>query len=221
MTVNNPFEWEKNYQIKNKKTDLLKIIENLIVKEELEEARSVLDEYIPDNQDPLKRSIIQRMNKIINDSDSEGQEQRDYFNSYMFDGSDPDIYYNLDEKLVNGTITFEERRDLYAFWSAYPQHKTNEYCLEMFKWIMENNGACCSDLLKHMMDLIIDKKIACFYFFISRDRGYLEGVSHLIERYLEYFNPAIQHAANLEYRNYLEKKEISPAYILNEATVAR
>jgi hypothetical protein len=60
-----------------------------------------------------------------------------------------------------------------------------------------------------------------FYFFISRDRGYLEGVSHLIERYLEYFNPAIQHAANLEYRNYLEKKEISPAYILNEATVAR
>jgi len=196
---------------------LLKEIEYLISMEEYEDARKFLDIYIPEADNPLKKSILMRIERHI-EIDSEINELIDTTHS-SYDGTDPTEYHNLDKKLKYGVISSKERAYLYRFWSAYPRHKSHEYCLEMFNWIVENNGSCCSDLLNYIIDQIIDQEVACFYFVLGRNRGFLSEVRHYIEYYEDHFKPESIYISELEYKQYCLSKTLPKKYLLNDTTV--
>jgi hypothetical protein len=217
--TNNPFDWQTSCQKSNTNSDLLKKIEYLISMEEYEEARLFLDIYIPENDNPLKKSILMRLDRYIQDYDSELQDEIDCINRHLYDGTDPTEYHRLDKKLEYGSITFKERLHLYNFWSAYPRQKSHEYCLEMFNWIVENKGLCCSDLLKYIIDQIIDEEVACFYFVLGRSRGFLSEVKHTIEYYEGHFKPESIYIAKLEYEQCCKNKWLPEKYLLNNSTV--
>jgi len=209
---NNPFNWQKN----NVNVDLLKKIEYLIEMEEYEEARAFLDIYIPENDNPLKISIQRRLDQNIQTHNSEKQSDIDWD---LYDGTDPTMYHELDKKLIKGSITYQQKLQLYKFWSAYPEHKSNEYCLIMFKWFVDNSEVCCSDLLNHIIDRIKDVNVACFYYILGRTRGFLSEVPHTIQYYEDYFKPEVIYIAQIEYANYSKNNFLEEKYLLNEITI--
>jgi hypothetical protein len=209
---NNPFNWQKN----NVNVDLLKKIEYLIEMEEYEEARAFLDIYIPENDNPLKISIQRRLDQNIQTHNSEKQSDIDWD---LYDGTDPTMYHELDKKLIKGSITYQQKLQLYKFWSAYPEHKSNEYCLIMFKWFVDNSEVCCSDLLNHIIDRIKDVNVACFYYILGRTRGFLSEVPHTIQYYEDYFKPEVIYIAQIEYANYSKNNFLEEKYLLNEITL--
>ena len=209
---NNPFNWQKN----NVNVDLLKKIEYLIEMEEYEEARAFLDIYIPENDNPLKISIQRRLDQNIQTHNSEKQSDIDWD---LYDGTDPTMYHELDKKLIKGYITYQQKLQLYKFWSAYPEHKSNEYCLIMFKWFVDNSEVCCSDLLNHIIDRIKDVNVACFYYILGRTRGFLSEVPHTIQYYEDYFKPEVIYIAQIEFANYSKNNFLEEKYLLNEITL--
>jgi len=213
---NNPFEWQKNVKQTNNKEDMLKKIEHLSEMEEYEEARAFLDIYIPENDNPLKITFQRRLDRNVQKYDSEKRSDIDYINRNLYDGTDPSKYHELDKKLIKGSITYQEILQLYKFWSAYPKHKSDEYCLKMFKWFVDNSEVCCSDLLIHIIDRIKDLNVACFYFILGRERGFLSDVPHTIQHYEDYFNPEVKYIAQIEYENYSKSNFLNEKYLLNE-----
>jgi len=213
---NNPFEWQKNVKPTNNNEDMLKKIEYLIEMEEYEEARAFLDIYIPENDNPLKISIQRRLDQNIQTHNSEKQSDIDWD---LYDGTDPTMYHELDKKLIKGSITYQQKLQLYKFWSAYPEHKSNEYCLIMFKWFVDNSEVCCSDLLNHIIDRIKDVNVACFYYILGRTRGFLSEVPHTIQYYEDYFKPEVIFIAQIEYANYSKNNFLEEKYLLNEITL--
>jgi hypothetical protein len=213
---NNPFEWQKNVKPTNNNEDMLKKIEYLIEMEEYEEARAFLDIYIPENDNPLKISIQRRLDQNIQTHNSEKQSDIDWD---LYDGTDPIMYHELDKKLIKGSITYQQKLQLYKFWSAYPEHKSNEYCLIMFKWFVDNSEVCCSDLLNHIIDRIKDVNVACFYYILGRTRGFLSEVPHTIQYYEDYFKPEVIYIAQIEYANYSKNNFLEEKYLLNEITL--
>jgi hypothetical protein len=211
---NNPFEWRKNIKPTNNNEDMLKKIKYLIEMEEYEEARAFLDIYIEENDNPLKISIQRQLDQNIQKYDSENQSDIDYINRNLYDGSDPTMYHELDNKLIKDSITYQEKLQLYKFWSAYPEHKSNEYCLIMFKWFVDNSEVCCSDLLNHIIDRIKDVNVACFYYTLGRTRGFLSEVPHTIQYYEDYFKPEIIYIAQIEYANYSKNNLLEEKFLL-------
>lgn len=214
----NAFDWRENRDFNNKNSELLKKIEYLISMEEYEEARSFLDIYIPEDDNPLKKSILMRLDRSIQSYDSD-IDNNEYYNRTFFDGTDPSEYHRLDKKLESGNITFSERLHLYQFWSAYPKQKSFEYCLNMFNWIVENKGICCSDLLIHIIDHTKTDAVACFYFVLGRNRGFLSEVHHIIEYYEKFFKEEDLYIASIEYEQYCKSNAMPSKYILNDKTL--
>jgi hypothetical protein len=192
----------------NRESDLLKKIEDLIESEEFEEARSLLDILIQDDSDPLKRNLIKKMDEIIQDSGEDESSQDDYFKYAAFDGTDPQPYYALDQKLINGTATRNEIQDLYMFWSAYPGHKSDAYCLKMFTWLVQNNCSCSSDLAMYIIDSRKNPSVACFYYVLSRARGFFDDVDHIAEEYEELYEGELLDVAESEYEAYLQSNKL-------------
>ena len=211
--TNHPFDWRNNNGSLNNK-DLLKKIEFLISNEEFEEARSFLDIFIPNDEDPFKKDMIARLDRIIQDCDPEDQRRSEDYYSYQFDGTDVRPYIALDRKLQSGEATNAQKRALFAFWSAYPKHKDHAYCIKMFNWILENDGICCSDLVSYIISKTKSRQAACFYFLLARDRGYFDDVRSLIEFYEKDFAPEFLYGAELEYKCYKQTKIIPDKYSL-------
>jgi hypothetical protein len=192
----------------NRDSDLLKKIEDLIETEEFEEARSLLDILIQDDSDPLKRSLIKKMDDIIQDSGEDETSQDDYSKYAAFDGTDPQPYYELDQKLLNGTASQNEIKQLYMFWSAYPGHKSDAYCVKMFTWLIQNNCSCSSDLATYIINSRRKTSVACFYYVLSRARGFFDDVDHIAEEYEELYEGELLDVAESEYEAYLQSNKL-------------
>jgi len=191
-----------------KEKDLLKKINLLIEKEEFEDARVLLNIYIPDDNDPFKKNLLRQMDDVIQDSDAEDEKYIEDYNFIIFGGTDPQPYHLLDKKLIHGLASIDEVKDLYKFWSIYPEHKTHSYCLKMFKWIVENNGICYSDLATYIIDKIKIPSVSCFYFVLARERGYFREVENIVRNYHDLFDPELLESAQIEYITYLESKNL-------------
>lgn len=212
MANKNPFEWKSNEQ--NSSPDLLKKIEYLIENEEFEDARSVLNILIPDGNDPFKKNLLKKMDEIIQDS-REDEPIRDNRNDFAaFDGTDPRPYYDLDKKLLYGIASDAEIKNLYTFWSAYPNHKTEAYCIRMFKWLVENNCPCSSDLATYIIDSRKNPSVACFYYVLSKKRGFFEEVNEIAEHYEEFFDGEFIYVAEIEYEAYAQSKKLPEIFSL-------
>jgi hypothetical protein len=205
-TNNNSLAINGNNQ--NRESDLLKKIEDLIEFEEFEEARSLLDILIQDDSDPLKRSLIKKMDDIIQDSGEDETSQDDYSKYAAFDGTDPQPYYELDQKLLNGTASQNEIKQLYMFWSAYPGHKSDAYCVKMFTWLIQNNCSCSSDLATYIINSRRKTSVACFYYVLSRARGFFDDVDHIAEEYEELYEGELLDVAESEYEAYLQSNKL-------------
>jgi hypothetical protein len=215
-TNKNPFDWKSNEQ--NRSPDLLKKIEFLIENEEFEDARSLLNILIPDDSDLFKKNLIEKMDEIIQDSHDDEEFRDDYYDFAAFDGTDPQPYYDLDKKLLYGIASDNEIRDLYMFWSAYPSHKTESYCVKMFKWLIENNCSCSSDLATYIIDTRKNPSIACFYYVLSKKRGFFEEVDQIAEHYEEFFDSEFIYVAEIEYKAYAKSKQLPELFSLENNT---
>ncbi len=211
-TNKNPFKWKSNEQ--NSSPDLLKKIEYLIENEEFEDARSLLNILIPDGNDPFKKNLLKKMDEIIQDS-REDEPIRDNHNDFAsFDGTDPRPYYDLDKKLLYGIASDAEIKTLYIFWSAYPNHKTEAYCIRMFKWLVENNCSCSSDLAAYIIGTRKNPSVACFYYVLSKKRGFFEEVYEIVEQYEEFFDSEFIYVAEIEYEAYAQSKQLPEFFSL-------
>ena len=211
-TNKNPFDWKSNEQ--NRSPDLLKKIEFLIENEEFEDARSLLNILIPEDSDPFKVNLLKKMDEIIQDSHDDEEFRDDYYDFAAFDGTDPQPYYDLDKKLLYGIASDNEIRDLYMFWSAYPSHKTESYCVKMFKWLIENNCSCSSDLATYIIDTRKNPSVACFYYVLSKKRGFFEEVDQIAEHYEEFFDSEFIYVAEIEYKAYAKSKQLPELFSL-------
>ena len=202
-----------------KEKDLLKKINLLIENEEFEDAKVLLNIYIPDDNDPFKRNLLRQMDDIIQHSDVEDEKFIEDYNFFMFGGTDPQPYHLLDKKLLHGLTSIDEIKDLYDFWSAYPKHRTYSYCLKMFKWIVENNGICHSDLATYIIDKIKIPSASCFYFVLARERGFFREVKNIARNYHDFFGPKLLAAAQIEYIAYLESKNLPYEFSLENISI--
>ena len=211
-TNKTPFDWKSNIQ--NRSPDLLKKIDFLIENEEFEDARSLLNILIPDDSDLFKINLLKKMDEIIQDSHEDEQLRDDYYDFAAFDGTDPKPYYDLDKKLLYGIASDDEIKDLYMFWSAYPSHKTDSYCIKMFRWLVENNCGCSSDLAAYIIDTRKKPSVACFYYVLSRERGFFEDKYHIAEDYEESFDSEFIYVAEIEYEAYVQSKKLPEIFSL-------
>jgi hypothetical protein len=212
------FDWKSD--VDAKRSDVFKKIQDLIERGEFEHARLLLDAYIPDDGNLLKRRLIRRMDDIIQDCNVDEQMRNEDYNFIWFGGTDVKRYHDLDSKLLCGVATLDEIKELYLFWSAYPNRKSLSYCIKMYKWLIENNAAGCSDLAIYIIDRIHTPSVACFYFLLSKELGFFKDVGHVIEYYLEFFSPDVFYDAKAELDAFKKSREFSTDFLLENNLIS-
>lgn len=207
-----PFNWRRTTV--EDESGGLRQLEKLIKNEEFEEARALLDNLIPNDDDKFKISQIRRMENIVQNCDVDQQLRDEDYNFVTFGGTDPKPYFDLDKKLLLGTATLVEKKELYIFWSAYPKHKSDSYCTNMFEWLIENNVRGSSELANHIIGKIKTPSVSCFYFLLAADLGFFDEVQYIVDNIGDHFSPQVILLAKIEYSKYKKTRKIPEVFSL-------